>query len=305
MRLLVTGAWQSAKEYLEPLRKLGHEVVFQQQEKDPLACSGEWVEGIICNGLFLHHDLEEFPNLRYLQLTSAGLDRIPLEAMREKGVEIHNARGVFSIPMAEHALWGVLTLYRQGAAFLRQQADANWEKRRGLKELSSSIVCIVGTGNVGVECAKRFRAFGCKVIGVNRTVREVPDFDAVYPMTQLDEALSCSDVVVLTIALTDETRGLMNAEHFAIMKPGSVLVNIARGALVDDAALMDALKNHLYGAVLDVFDPEPLSPESPFWAMQNVIITPHNSFVGDGAEVRMNELILKNLKFFWDKKQDV
>ena len=79
MRLLVTGAWQSAKEYLEPLRKQGHEVVFQQQEKDPLACPGEWVEGIICNGLFLHHDLEEFPNLRYLQLTSAGLDRIPLE----------------------------------------------------------------------------------------------------------------------------------------------------------------------------------------------------------------------------------
>lgn len=295
MKLLVTGAWQSAKDYLEPLREQGHEVVFQQQEKDPLACPGEWVEGIICNGLFLHHDLEEFPNLRYLQLTSAGLDRIPLEAMREKGIEIHNARGVFSIPMAEHALWGVLTLYRQGAAFLRQQADRSWEKRRGLKELFGSTVCIVGTGNVGVECAKRFRAFGCKVIGVNRTVRETPGFDEIYPMTHLDEALSCSDVVVLTIALTDETRGLMNAERFSKMKPGSMLVNIARGVLVDDEALIEALQDHLYGAVLDVFDPEPLSPESPFWAMENVIVTPHNSFVGDGAEQRVNALILAGL----------
>ena len=296
MKLLVTGAWQSAKEYLEPLRKLGHEVVFQQQEKDSLACPGEWVEGVICNGLFLHHDLDEFPNLRYVQLTSAGLDRIPLEAMRERGIEIHNARGVFSIPMAEHALWGVLTLYRQGAAFLRQQADGQWVKRRGLKELYGSTVCIVGTGNVGIECARRFRAFGCRVIGVNRTVREVAAFDKVYPMTQLDEALACVDVVVLTIALTEETRGLMNTERFAKMKPGAVLVNIARGALVDNTALIEALQYNLSGAVLDVFDPEPLSPESPLWAMENVIVTPHNSFVGDGAALRLNALILKNLK---------
>lgn len=298
MRLLVTGAWQSAKEYLDPLRKQGHEVVFQQQEKNPLACPGEWVEGIVCNGLFLHHDLDEFPNLRYLQLTSAGLDRIPLEAMREKGIEIHNARGVFSIPMAEHALWGVLTLYRQGAAFLRQQAECSWEKRRGLRELFGSTVCIVGTGNVGATCAERFRAFGCKVIGVNRTVREAPAFDKVYPMTQLDEALACSDVVVLTIALTDETRGMMNAERFKKMKPGAALVNIARGALVDDAALIDALENHLSGAVLDVFDPEPLSSESPFWGKENVIVTPHNSFVGDGAAIRLNELVVKNLEAY-------
>ena len=296
MRLLVTGAWQSAKDYLEPLRKQGHEVVFQQQEKDPLACPGDWVEGIICNGLFLHHDLEQFPNLRYLQLTSAGLDRIPLEAMQARGIEIHNARGVFSVPMAEHALWGVLTLYRQGAAFLRQQAEGNWEKHRDLKELFGSTVCIVGTGNVGVACAERFRAFGCRVIGVNRTVRETPAFDKVSPMTQLDEVLSCSDVAVLTIALTEETRGLMNAERLAKMKPGAVLVNIARGALIEETALIDALQAHLGGAVLDVFDPEPLSPESPLWTMKNVIVTPHNSFVGDGNVARLNTLILNNLQ---------
>ena len=298
MNILITGAWGQAKEHLSYIQSLGHGVVFQQQEAEPLTCPGEWVEGIICNGLFLHHGLEEFPNLRYLQLTSAGLDRIPLKAMQKRGIEIRNAKGVFSIPMAEHALWGVLTLYRQGVAFLHQQAEGNWEKRRGLKELFGSTVCIIGTGNVGIECASRFRAFGCRVIGVNRTVREVAAFDKVYPMTQLDEALACVDVVVLTIALTEETRGLMNTERFAKMKPGSVLVNIARGALVDDAALIDALQNQLSGAVLDVFDPEPLSSDSPFWTMENVIVTPHNSFVGDGAALRLNELIIRNLEAY-------
>ena len=165
-----------------------------------------------------------------------------------------------------------------------------------MTELYGSTVCIVGTGNVGIECARRFRAFGCRVIGVNRTVREVAAFDKVYPMTQLDEALACADVVVLTIALTEETRGLMNTERFAKMKPGAVLVNIARGALVDNTAVIEALQYNLSGAVLDVFDPEPLSPESPLWAMENVIVTPHNSFVGDGAALRLNALILKKLK---------
>lgn len=296
MNLLVTGAWKSAKAHLDLLREMGHAVQFQQQEKDPLVCPGDWVEGTICNGLFLHHLFENFPNLRYLQLTSAGLDRIPLADMRARGVEIRNARGVFSIPMAEHALWGVLTLYRQGARFLRDQAERRWVKRRDLTELSGKTVCVVGTGNVGTACAVRFRAFGSKVIGVNRTVRKNPAFDAVFPMEQLDETLSQADIVVLTIALTEATRGLMNDQRLGRMKPGAVLVNIARGALVDEAALLAALQSRLFGAVLDVFDPEPLAPESPLWTLENVIVTPHNSFVGDGAERRLNGLILQNLK---------
>lgn len=296
MKLLVTGAWQGAKENMDALRAMGHEIAFLQQEKEALPVDPAWVEGAICNGLFLHHPLSCFPNLRYIQLTSAGFDRVPMDEIRARGIEIRNARGVYSVPMAEHAVWGVLSLYHQARFFFGNQAESRWEKHRGLRELAGKTVCILGTGSVGTECAKRFRAFSCRVLGVNRTVRENPAFDAVLPMDALADALRQADVVVLTLPLTEETRGLMNAERLALMKPGAVLVNIARGAIVSEQALIEALQGSLGGAVLDVFDPEPLAPESPIWTMENVIVTPHNSFVSDGSADRLNALILKHLK---------
>ena len=296
MRLLVTGAWQGAKEHLDTLAAMGHEVAFLQQEKEALPVDPAWVEGAICNGLFLHHPLSGFPNLRYIQLTSAGFDRVPMDEVKAGGIEIRNARGVYSVPMAEHAVWGVLSLYHQAPFFLRNQAQARWEKHRGLLELAGKTVCILGTGSVGTACAARFRAFSCRVVGVNRTVRESAAFDEVLPVERLEKTLSDADVVVLTLPLTEATRGLMNAERLEKMKPGAVLVNIARGALIEEAALIDALQSRLGGAVLDVFDSEPLPPESPLWTMENVIVTPHNSFVSDGNAARLRDLIFANLR---------
>ena len=296
MKLLVTGAWQGAKENMDALRAMGHEIAFLQQEKEALPVDPAWVEGVICNGLFLHHPLSVFPNLRYIQLTSAGFDRVPMDAVKARGMAIRNARGVYSIPMAEHAVWGVLSLYHQAPFFLKNQTESRWEKHRGLVELAGKTVCILGTGSVGTECARRFRAFDCRVLGLNRTVRENAAFDEALPMERLEKTLSVSDVVVLTLPLTDATRGLMNAERLEKMKPGAVLVNIARGALIEEAALIEALQANLSGAVLDVFESEPLPPESPFWTMENVIVTPHNSFVSDGNAARLNALILQNLR---------
>ena len=296
MKLLITGAWQGAKEQMDTLRSMGHEIAFLQQERDALPVDPAWVEGVICNGLFLHHPIEAFTGLRYIQLTSAGFDRVPMDAVKARGMAIRNARGVYSIPMAEHAVWGVLSLYHQAPFFLKNQTESRWEKHRGLVELAGKTVCILGTGSVGTECARRFRAFDCRVLGVNRTVRENAAFDEVLPMERLEKTLSDADVVVLTLPLTEATRGLMNAERLEKMKPGAVLVNIARGALIEEAALIDALQARLGGAVLDVFESEPLPPESPFWTMENVIVTPHNSFVSDGNAARLNALILKNLR---------
>ena len=296
MNLLVTGAWQSAKENMDVLRSMGHEIAFLQQEKEALPVDPAWVEGVICNGLFLHHPIDSFPNLRYIQLTSAGFDRVPMDEIRARGIVVHNARGVYSIPMAEHAVWGVLSLYHQAPFFLKNQTESRWEKHRGLVELAGKTVCILGTGSVGTECARRVRAFDCRVLGVNRTVRENAAFDAVLPMDALSDSLSQADVVVLTLPLTEATRGLMDAERLAQIKTGAVLVNIARGALVEEAALIDALQTRLGGAVLDVFDPEPLFPDSSLWTMENVIVTPHNSFVADGNAARLKDLILKNLR---------
>ncbi len=295
MNLLVTGAVARTEKELAMLRELGHKVVFMQQEKDSLPCEAAWVEGIIGNGIFLSHPIERFTSLKYIQLTSAGFDRVPMDYVEQHGIEIHNARGVYSIPMAEFALCGVLQLYKQSKYFHENQKARKWEKHRGLLELNGKTVCIVGCGSVGTECAKRFRAFGCSVTGVDIKPYQNELYDAMLPLDSLDDALTRADVTVLTLPLTEDTRRLINEDRFTVMKHGSVLVNIARGAIIDTDALITALNTHLGGAVLDVFEEEPLRESSPLWDMENVIITPHNSFISDKNNSRLRELVINNL----------
>lgn len=295
MNLLITGAWQQAKEYIETIEKMGHQVEFLQFEKDELPCDYEWVEGIIGNGIFLTHLIEKFKNLKYIQLTSAGFDRVPMEYVREHNIKINNARGVYSIPMAEFAVSGVLQLYKQTRFFVENQKAHQWIKHRGLLELNDKTVCVVGCGNVGTECAKRFDTFGCHVIGIDLYPREDNYYQKMLCLDELDAVLPETDILVLTLPLTKGTHHLINDEKFAKLKNGAVIVNIARGAVIDTEALIRHIEK-LCGAVLDVFEEEPLDENSPLWDMENVIITPHNSFVGENNQKRLSDLIIRNLE---------
>ena len=295
MKLLITGAWNFTSEQLNQINSIGHTVVFMQNEKDELPCKYEEIEGVICNGLFLYHSIEKFSSLKYIQLTSAGFDRVPMDYVQSHDIKIFNARGVYSIPMAEFAISGVLQLYKQSKFFYKIQKNRVWEKHRNLLELYGKTVCIVGCGNVGTECAKRFKAFGCNVVGVDLYSRQDDAYEKIYSLNDLDNCLENADAVVLTLPLTNETKHIMNANRFKVMKNGSVLVNIARGQVVDEQALLEALDDKLLGAVLDVFEEEPLCAKSPLWQKENSIITPHNSFVGDGNNGRLFNVILENL----------
>ena len=297
MNLLITGAWNNAHKHLSDIQALGHDVVFMQNESDVLPCEPLWVEGIICNGFFLSHNIADFSNLKYIQLTSAGFDRVPMDYVKAHGIVIHNARGVYSIPMAEYAVCGVLQLYKQSRFFAESQRQHKWEKHRGLLELCEKTVCIVGCGSVGTECAKRFSAFGTIVRGVDIEPRYDEYYQAILPLEELKNEVSVADIVVLTLPLTQNTHHLFDREMFANMKKSAVLVNIARGAIVDTDALVDALQaNQLLGAVLDVFEEEPLIQESNLWDFENVIVTPHNSFGSDGNGERLFMVIEHNLK---------
>lgn len=294
MNLLVTGAWVDGKEHIEKLKELGHCVIYMQYEQDELPCDYEWVEGVICNGLFLHYAIEKFVNLRYIQLTSAGYDRVPMEYVKSHMIEIHNAGDVYAIPMAEFAVAGVLQLYKKLHFFSENQKQRKWEKHRGLLELYGKKVCIVGCGNVGTECAKRFKAFGCKVIGVNRSRVQNKVYDRMIDIGVLDDALRNSDIIVLAIAYTKETYHLINSVRLNNLKSSAVLVNISRGAIVDTEALLNVI-NDIGGAVLDVFEEEPLNKSSRLWKCENVIISPHNSFVGDNNSNRLYKMVISNL----------
>ncbi len=295
MNLLITGAFPLMPEFQAELEHMGWMVYFHQQEQDPVV-NPERYDAVICNGLFLYQNIEEFKSLKLIQLTSAGYDRVPMDYIQAHGIQIFNARGVYSVPMAEFALCGVLQIYKQSRFFSKNQQFHQWEKHRYLRELADQTVCIIGCGSVGQACAKRFAAFDCQVIGVDLYPTTTEYFSEIQPLNQLNAVLGVSDIVVLTLPLTPETKYLINAEVLANIKPGALLVNIARGGVVDTTALIHALETgRLSGAVLDVFEEEPLGEDSPLWNMENVVVTPHNSFVSEGNRERLHSCVRNNI----------
>ncbi len=296
MNLLVTGAFKCTDIELKILSNMGNNVLFHQMENDPLPCSYDWVEGIICNGLFLHHSIEKFANLKYIQLTSTGFDRVPMEYVQKHSITIHNACGVYSIPMAEFAVCGVLDIYKQSRFFANNQNLRQWDKHRNLLELCGKTVCIVGSGNVGTECARRFKAFNTTVYAVDVSKPQSEIYDKYFALDNIAQAISESDIIVLTLPLTEQTKNMFDKKMFSNFKSNAILINISRGSIVNQNNLIDALQNNvIYGAVLDVFETEPLKKNSPLWDMQNVIITPHNSFVGENNTERLKNVIFRNL----------
>lgn len=296
MKLLLTGAFKYTDEQIEYLKSLGNDIVYVQDERKKIDFDVSDIEGVVCNGLFLYNDIRHFKKIKYIQLTSAGFDRVPIDYINEHEIKIYNARGVYSIPMAEFALCGVLQLIKQSRLFYKNQNNHIWEKSRTLGELSGKTVLIVGAGNIGSEVAKRFSAFDASVIGVDITDDDRKYFDKVELLDNLDEQLKIADIVILTLPLTDSTREMFDKSKFDLMKKSSIFVNIARGPLVVESDLINSLKSgDISGAVLDVFGEEPLNENSPLWDMDNVILTPHNSFVGENNNKRMFNVIVDNL----------
>lgn len=296
MKTLVTGAFSLDEYRRSALEELGAELTFHKDERLPVA-HPEKFEAVICNGLFTFQDIAAFSNLKYIQLTSAGMDRVPMDYIQAHGITIRNAAGVYSVPMAEWTVLRLLELMKNAPAMQENQRNARWEKDRDWLELAGRTACIVGFGAYGMETAKRLKAFGMHVLAVNRSVKDSPFVDSWYTLDQLEDALAEADAVILAIALTEETRDLMNSARLGQMKRGAVLINAARGGLLDEEALVKALDDGiLTGAALDVFRTEPLPEISPLWHHPRVLISPHNSFVGDKNNTRLTDIIVNNLQ---------
>ena len=294
MKVLVTGAFGQ----IDALRERFPEVTFEfwQNENENVHHPAEY-DGVICNAILSLQDATAFSNLHFVQLTAAGYDRVPLQFLEEQGVRVYNAADAYAIPMAEATIWGVLTLYRKGKAFIDSAKHHVWEKQRGLLEINGKRVCVVGCGNYGRACAQLFSAFGCFVTGVNRTGKPEAGFDEILDIAHLKTALERADIVVCALPLTNQTCGLIDSEMLAACKRGAVLINLSRGKIVCEQDMISALQNgHLGGAVLDVFAAEPLDKDSPLWEMEQVVITPHNAYVGDGMAKRLLDVVCHNLE---------
>ena len=229
--------------------------------------------------------------LRWVHSAAAGVGSALYPEMVESDVLLSNSAGVHAIPIAEYVVAGVLHFFRGLDVAAAQQREGRWEKTffvapdSPVRELTDARILIVGAGGIGTECATRFSAMGARCTGTRRhPERGTPrGFERVVGPGALDDELPHADVVVLAAPLTRESSGLMTAERLKSLRNGTILVNVARGALVDEVALAQQLESgRLRGAVLDVFREEPLAPDSPLWQLRNALLTPHISPVSPG-----------------------
>jgi phosphoglycerate dehydrogenase-like enzyme len=239
------------------------------------------------------------PALRWVQLSSAGADRVDTALIREAGLTFTTARGLHAVPIAEFLLTYMLMLVKGWPQLWRSQMAGEYDRSIMPGNLEGKTVGIVGMGAIGAEVARRARALGCRVLGVRRSFTERgPDAvaDEAVPPGDLDYLLAESDFVVIAAPLTEETRGLIGAAQLRTMGPRSYLLNVARGELVDEAALIEALRDGtIAGAALDVFEREPLVRASPLWDLDNVILTPHVTGGVEDYHARATAIFCANL----------
>ncbi|MBR4165880.1 MAG: hypothetical protein IKR43_06550 [Lachnospiraceae bacterium] len=296
MKFLVTGSLGADENDIRAIEALGHEVTLHPDERVP-AEHPEQYEGMIGNSLLYYTGHEGYTSLRYLQITSAGLDRIPLDWVRERGIKLCNAEGVYSGPMAEWTVMRILELLRRVPQNFRMQLAGEYKRDFKWQELAGKKVFLAGFGAYGREIARRLKPFGVTLTVFNRSRKEDSNVDEFLPLSELKARLPEADILVLAVALTGETRHLIDTDAFARMKRGALLVNASRGPVVDEAALVTALTDGtLAGAALDVFETEPLPADSPLWKLENVLLSAHNSYFGNNNHRRMMELVLKNLR---------
>ena len=225
--------------------------------------------------------------LRWMHFLTAGREGFDAVGL-PPGPAISYAAGAVAPTVAEHAFALLLALGRRLPEILAQAAQQRWDRAPAARtrSLEGGTMAIVGLGHIGTQMARRAQAFGMHTVGLSRGAQPHANLDESRPLSELHAVLGRSDVVVLALALTPETRHLLGRDALAACKPGAVLVNVARGAVVDQAALCDALQSgHLGGAALDVTDPEPLPQGHPLWACPNVLISPHLAGSGSAASI--------------------
>jgi len=241
--------------------------------------------------------LDSAAGLKWIQTTSAGVDRLPLEKLRERGVWLTSASGIHPVSMAETFFAMLLAFSRNLHQAVRHQSRSLWQPSERYGQLSGATLGIVGVGSIGKEIARLAQAFGMRTIGVRRSAAPTDGIDEMHGMEGLDRVLAESDFVVNVLPYTDETHHLFDAARFRRMKPSALFFNFGRGASADTEALVSALESGtIGGAGLDVFEEEPLPADHPLWKMDNVILTPHIGGWTSGYKAKVAEIFLDNLE---------
>ena len=256
---------------------------------------------IIMNSTLNKLDLDKFIRLRWIQLLMAGYDNVDINYIKSKRILITNARDVFSISIAEDVIAKILYFNRNMKYYQDCMNDKVWNPISKEPEIFNSTVGILGSGSIGKELAKRFKAFGVEqIFGYKKSKDKPENFDQIFNDEEgLETILKSSDYIIIALPLTKDTKNLINSERLQLLKPNALIVNVARGEIIDQEALIKCLKQkQIRGAGLDVTTPEPLPKDSELWSLDNVYITPHNASSSPYMKDRLFELTLMNLERF-------
>lgn len=242
--------------------------------------------------------LQYYPNVKWLQLLNAGFEKVDLDLLKSRGIVFTNARSVYCATIAEDVITKILLLARNYPRHFADQQKNFWPDDEQLPnynlDLQGRVLGILGAGAIGHEIAMRAQVFGLHVRAYDPYLKEREGFEVIY--NDLPRLLRESDFVVTSLPVTEETKDIMNEKTFAMMKPTAFLINVARGQIIDEAALIAALNGGVIrGASIDVAKTEPLPADDPLWTAKNLLITPHRAAYGDQMQNKMCHLIEKNI----------
>ncbi|NLY35760.1 MAG: dihydrofolate reductase [Tissierellia bacterium] len=273
--------------------ELGYNVLVKK-EKDLLQEDLQGVDVLVGMNPFAMIDVTK-GNLQFIQLQSQGFDHLPKKSL--DGVTVANNQGGYAIPIGEWIVAKILESYKHTRNIYRLQEERLWKKDFGMEELTGKKILFVGTGTIASEAAKRLQGFGVEIYGANRSGKAAPFIENILSLDKLDEILPEIDVLVPVLPWTKQTEDLISARMIEALKPGSVFINISRGQIVDEKALIENVDKFL-AVHLDVTKDEPLPSNSPLWEKENVYISGHTSWVSQFVDKRRDDLIYENLRRF-------
>ncbi|WP_203635553.1 phosphoglycerate dehydrogenase [Thermobrachium celere] len=304
MVLKALFTYDYGKEKMKKIEELGYKVIIRDENKVVFEEEFNDVDILVCYNPFSTLDISLIQNLKWIQLSSIGIDQVPKDVVLARKITVTNNKGGYSIPIGEWIVLKILEMLKNSREFYEKQKNKVWKMDTSLLELYNKTVGFIGTGTIAQEAAKRLKGFDVNILGVNTNGRKVEYFDECFSMQNLKDMLSRCDIVVVAVPFTKETYHLINDDIISSMKDGVFLINIARGSVIDTDALIKALNTKkIKKAALDVFEEEPLSEDSPLWDMENVIITPHNSWISEMRNERRFNLIYENMKRYIEGRE--
>lgn len=296
MKLLIT--YDYGPEAMSQMCALGYEVIYIKEselaDKDHDLSD---IEVLVCYNPFKSINIDNLPALKYILLSSIGIDQLPAEQVLSREIVVTNNRGGYSKPMGEWIVWNLLSGLKNSRWFEAQKHKKNWKMTTDVLEMVGKTIGFLGTGTIAQEAAKRLSGFEATCVGLNTHGSPHEAFDYVLSAADKLELAARCDAIVVALPQTPQTERFVDQAFLEHMKPEAILINVSRGAVLDESALIQVLtQGRLRSVHLDVFEQEPLPESHPLWEIERVHITPHNSWVSEMRNERRLALILENLK---------